>query len=63
MLECLKLMCFSVLSIIESHSKLVYMQENNKVELERLEREKHSDFLKMLKGFVNDQVVFLPFKY
>ncbi|CAO2824859.1 unnamed protein product [Amaranthus hypochondriacus] len=32
------------------------IKENNKVELERLEREKHSDFLKMLKGFVNDQV-------
>ena len=63
MLGCLKLMRFSALSISESHSKLIYMQENNRIELEKLEREKRSDFLKMLKGFVNDQVVFLPFKY
>ncbi|XP_021716257.1 sorting nexin 2B-like [Chenopodium quinoa] len=32
------------------------IKENNRTELERLEREKHTDFLKMLKGFVNDQV-------
>ncbi|CAO2840024.1 unnamed protein product [Amaranthus hypochondriacus] len=32
------------------------IKENNRSELERLERQKHYDFLKMLKGFVNDQV-------
>lgn len=32
------------------------IKENNRTELERLEREKRTDFLKMLKGFVNDQV-------
>ncbi|XP_021846115.1 sorting nexin 2B isoform X2 [Spinacia oleracea] len=31
------------------------IKENNRTELERLEREKHTDFLKMLKGFVNNQ--------
>lgn len=32
------------------------IKENNRTELERLEREKRTDFQKMLKGFVNDQV-------
>ncbi|KAK9154053.1 hypothetical protein Sjap_001533 [Stephania japonica] len=32
------------------------LQENNKSELERLERERHDDFLNMLKGFVTNQV-------
>ncbi|KAJ8440231.1 hypothetical protein Cgig2_023996 [Carnegiea gigantea] len=32
------------------------IKENNRSELERIEREKHADFLDMLKGFVNDQV-------
>lgn len=32
------------------------IKENNKTELERFEREKHTNFLKMLKGYVNAQV-------
>lgn len=32
------------------------MQENNRTELERLDKERHSDFLNMLKGFVVNQV-------
>ncbi|XP_042510432.1 sorting nexin 2A-like [Macadamia integrifolia] len=32
------------------------IKENNRVELERLDRERHSDFLSMLKGFVINQV-------
>lgn len=32
------------------------IKENNRSELERIEREKHADFLNMLKGFVSDQV-------
>ena len=36
-----------------------YMQENNRNELERLDKERHDDFLSMLKGFVVNQV-FLP---
>ncbi|KAK9127325.1 hypothetical protein Syun_016122 [Stephania yunnanensis] len=32
------------------------IKENNKSELERLERERHDDFLNMLKGFVSNQV-------
>jgi hypothetical protein len=32
------------------------MQENNRNELERLDRERHDDFMGMLKGFVLNQV-------
>lgn len=32
-----------------------HMQENNRTELERLEKERNSDFLSMLKGFVVNQ--------
>lgn len=32
------------------------MQENNKTELERLDKERRDDFLSMLKGFVVNQV-------
>lgn len=32
------------------------MQENNKNEIERLEKERHEDFLNMLKGFIVNQV-------
>ena len=32
------------------------MQENNRTELERLDRERQADFLNMLKGFVVSQV-------
>lgn len=32
------------------------LQENNKCELERLDIERHDDFLSMLKGFVENQV-------
>ncbi|XP_050217050.1 sorting nexin 2B-like [Mercurialis annua] len=32
------------------------IKENNKAELERLDRERHADFLNMLKGFVLNQV-------
>jgi hypothetical protein len=32
------------------------MQENNRSELERLDRERQADFLNMLKGFVVNQV-------
>lgn len=32
------------------------MQENNRTELERLDRERKADFLTMLKGFVLNQV-------
>lgn len=35
------------------------MQENNKNELERLDKERHDDFVNMLKGFVVNQV-FIP---
>lgn len=35
------------------------MQENNRNELERLDRERHDDFMGMLKGFVLNQVFFL----
>lgn len=34
------------------------MQENNRFEFERLDRERHNDFLSMLKGFVINQVLF-----
>jgi hypothetical protein len=34
------------------------MQENNKVELSRLDRERREDFLEMLKGYVTSQVLF-----
>ena len=38
-----------------------YMQENNKNELERMDKDMHNDFLSMLKGFVVNQVyLFLP---
>lgn len=33
------------------------MQENNRNELERFDRERDADFLNMLKGFVLNQVV------
>jgi len=33
------------------------MQENNRSELERFDRERHDDFLGMLKGFVINQVL------
>lgn len=33
------------------------MQENNRSELERLDRERNDDFLSMLKGFVINQVL------
>lgn len=39
-----------------SYSVIVVMQENNNNELERLDRERHEDFLVMLKGFVSNQV-------
>ncbi|RZS12120.1 hypothetical protein BHM03_00043510 [Ensete ventricosum] len=39
-----------------SYSVIMAMQENNKNELERLDRERHEDFLVMLKGFVSNQV-------
>ena len=32
------------------------MQENNRNELERLDKERQADFLNMLKGFVVNQV-------
>lgn len=32
------------------------MQENNRSELERVDRERHEDFMGMLKGFVLNQV-------
>ncbi|KAJ8768681.1 hypothetical protein K2173_023585 [Erythroxylum novogranatense] len=32
------------------------IKENNRIELERLDRERHADFLNMLKGFVLNQV-------
>lgn len=32
------------------------LQENNMTELERLDKERHADFLNMLKGFVVNQV-------
>lgn len=32
------------------------MQENNRIELERVDRERHEDFMGMLKGFVLNQV-------
>lgn len=35
------------------------MQENNKSELARLDRERRADFVSMLKGFVVNQVHFL----
>lgn len=35
------------------------MQENNGAELERLDKERHADFLSMLKGFVASQVISL----
>ncbi|KAJ8509996.1 hypothetical protein OPV22_000430 [Ensete ventricosum] len=34
------------------------IKENNKNELERLDRERHEDFLVMLKGFVSNQVIY-----
>lgn len=34
------------------------VQENIKNELERLDRERHNDFMSMLKGFVVNQVFF-----
>ena len=33
------------------------MQDNNRCELERLDIERHDDFLGMLKGFVMNQVL------
>lgn len=33
-----------------------YLQNNNRNELERLDKEKHDDFVGMLKGFVVNQV-------
>ena len=35
---------------------MMLMQENNRTELERLDRERQADFLHMLKGFVVSQV-------
>lgn len=35
------------------------MQDNNKNEFERLDKEKHNDLLNMLKGFVVNQVIFV----
>ncbi|CAA3016751.1 sorting nexin 2B-like isoform X2 [Olea europaea subsp. europaea] len=35
------------------------IKENNRIEIERLDRERQTDFVDMLKGFVTSQVVFL----
>lgn len=39
------------------------MQENNKIELSRLDRERREDFLEMLKGYVTSQVLFQMSKH
>lgn len=36
------------------------IQENNRSELERFDRERKADFLSMLKGFVTNQVLTTP---
>lgn len=38
---------------------MIQLQENNKSELERLDRERRADLLNMLKGFVVNQVLFI----
>jgi len=35
------------------------LQENNRSELERIDQERNSDFLSMLRGFVVNQVKFI----
>lgn len=35
------------------------VQENNRSELERFDKERHSDFMCMLRGFVLNQVSYL----
>lgn len=42
----------------EADSVEALLQENNRNELERLDRERHDDFLSMLKGFIINQVYF-----
>ena len=37
---------------------VIYVQENNKNELQRLDKERHNDFMSMLKGFVVNHVRF-----
>lgn len=43
--------------LCESKKIVTTMQENNRSELERLDRDRHDDFLGMLKGFVINQVL------
>lgn len=38
---------------------LEFLQENNRSELERIDRERHNDFQNMLRGFVVNQVTFI----
>ncbi|KAG6418489.1 hypothetical protein SASPL_120693 [Salvia splendens] len=42
-------------SMIYLSTRYSRMQENNKTELERLEKEKHDDFVNMLKGLIVNQ--------
>lgn len=35
------------------------LQENNRTELERIDRERNNDFLSMLRGFVVNQVMLI----
>ena len=37
----------------------MFLQENNRSELERIDKERHSDFLSMLRGFVVNQVPYI----
>lgn len=39
------------------------MQENNRSELERLDKERHDDFMGMLRGFVANQVPYFCWLY
>lgn len=39
------------------------MQENNRSELERLDKERHDDFMGMLRGFVANQVPYFYVGY
>lgn len=41
---------------LEYELMIIKLQENNRSELERLDRERQNDFLNMLKGFVYNQV-------
>lgn len=47
-------LCKNVVSKINGLT--IYMQENNRSELERLDKERHDDFMSMLRGFVVNQV-------